>query len=67
MEGDVITTQDLFAFKVDAVTGLRDVRGHLEWTGLRPSFLEKLEHKGIMLPAGLLGPNGSLDMNGAAR
>ena len=67
MEGDVITTQDLFAFKVDAVTGLRDILGHLEWTGLRPSFLEKLEHKGILLPPGLLGPSGSLDANTAAR
>jgi pilus assembly protein CpaF len=54
MEGDVITTQELFVFRVDAITGERRVRGHLEWTGLRPTFLEKFEHKGVVLPEGLM-------------
>jgi pilus assembly protein CpaF len=55
MEGDVITTQELFEFKVDAITGERRMRGHLEWTGLRPTFLSKFEHKGVRLADGLLG------------
>jgi pilus assembly protein CpaF len=55
MEGDVITTQELFEFKVDAITGERRVRGHLEWTGLRPTFLSKFEHKGVRLADGLMG------------
>jgi pilus assembly protein CpaF len=55
MEGDVITTQDLFAFQVDSITGRRNVQGHLAWTGLRPTFLHKLEHKGVALPEGLMG------------
>jgi pilus assembly protein CpaF len=55
MEGDVITTQDLFAFQVDTITGRRNVQGHLAWTGLRPTFLHKLEHKGVTLPEGLMG------------
>jgi pilus assembly protein CpaF len=54
MEGDVITTQELFEYKVDAITGERRVRGHLEWTGLRPTFLSKFEHKGVRLPDGLM-------------
>jgi pilus assembly protein CpaF len=58
MEGDVITTQDLYAFKVDAVTGRRSVRGHLEPTGLRPTFTNKLEHKGVALPASMQGAGG---------
>ncbi|MDP9347030.1 MAG: CpaF family protein [Actinomycetota bacterium] len=47
MEGDVITTQELFSFQVDEVTGERVVRGHLQRTGLRPAFLRKFERKGI--------------------
>src|SRR3954470_1302961 len=49
MEGDVITTQELFEFKVDEITAERRMRGHLEWTGLRPTFLSKFEHKGVRL------------------
>jgi len=67
MEGDVITTQDLFSFKVDSVTGQRDVHGHLEWTGLRPSFVAKLEHKGVELPSGLMGDAGTRGFTVAAR
>ena len=67
MEGDVITTQDLFAFKIDAVTGQRDVRGHLEWTGLRPNFLNKLEHKGVVVPAGMLGATTDRGIRAATR
>jgi pilus assembly protein CpaF len=55
MEGDVITTQELFEYKVDAITSERRVRGHLEWTGLRPTFLSKFEHKGVRLADGLMG------------
>jgi pilus assembly protein CpaF len=55
MEGDVITTQELFEFKVDAITGERRMRGHLQWTGLRPTFVSKFEHKGVKLPDGLMG------------
>jgi pilus assembly protein CpaF len=55
MEGDVITTQELFEFKVDAITSERRMRGHLQWTGLRPTFLSKFEHKGVRLADGLMG------------
>jgi pilus assembly protein CpaF len=54
MEGEVITTQELFEYHVDAITSERSVRGHLRWTGLRPTFLTKLEHKGVALPPGLM-------------
>ncbi|MCW3065295.1 MAG: type secretion system protein, partial [Solirubrobacterales bacterium] len=50
MEGDVITTQDLFTFHVDDITGDRNVIGSLRWTGLRPTFEHKLERKGVRLP-----------------
>jgi pilus assembly protein CpaF len=51
MEGETITLQDLFAFKVEQVTAAGSVVGQLRPTGLRPGFLEKLERHGIMLPS----------------
>jgi pilus assembly protein CpaF len=56
IEGDVITTGDLFAFRVDDVASDGKVSGALRWTGLRPTFVSKLERRGIKLPATLAGP-----------
>jgi pilus assembly protein CpaF len=60
MEGDVITTQDLFAFKVDDVDGDGVVHGRLEGTGVRPTFGPKLERRGVKLPATLMAPTNDL-------
>jgi pilus assembly protein CpaF len=53
MESDVITLQELFAFKIDKVTSERAVIGSLQSTGLRPSFLDKFEKHGVTLPVSL--------------
>jgi pilus assembly protein CpaF len=53
MEVDVITLQELFAYKVQQITGERVVVGNLVSTGLRPTFLNKFEKRGVALPAGL--------------
>jgi pilus assembly protein CpaF len=50
MESDVITLQDLFAFKIDQVTPERVVKGSLRATGLRPTFTHKFEKHGMELP-----------------
>jgi pilus assembly protein CpaF len=52
MEGDVITLQDLFTFRVEGVTPDRHRRvvGSLVPTGLRPSFLDKFERRGVAVP-----------------
>ncbi|MCU1497617.1 MAG: type secretion system protein [Acidimicrobiales bacterium] len=50
MEGDVITTQDVFLF--DFGMGVDEhgrFRGHLKATGVRPKFAEKLSDQGIRL------------------
>ena len=50
MEGDVITTQDVFLF--DFGMGVDEngkFRGHLKSTGVRPKFAEKLQNQGIRL------------------
>jgi pilus assembly protein CpaF len=53
MEGDVITLQDLFIFRVEGVTPDRHRRivGTLAPTGLRPSFMDKFERRGVDVPA----------------
>jgi pilus assembly protein CpaF len=61
MEGEVITTQDLFSFHVEHVGDNRSVEGSLKWTGLRPTFVTKLERKGVKLTGALDGA-GAPDM-----
>jgi pilus assembly protein CpaF len=50
MESDVVTLSELFRFKVEDVQADRTVNGRLVSTGLRPTFLEKFERRGISLP-----------------
>src|SRR6266540_465744 len=50
MESEVITLQDIFAFKFENVLQDHTVVGELEATGLRPTFLYKFEKRGISLP-----------------
>jgi pilus assembly protein CpaF len=54
MEGDVITTTDLFVFEQ---TGLENgkVLGRLRPTGLRPKFMDKIEAAGIHLAPSIFG------------
>ncbi len=54
MEGDVITTTDIFAFEQ---TGIEEgkVMGRLRPTGLRPKFIDKIEAAGIQLPPSIFG------------
>ena len=55
MEGDMITLQSLFEFKVDRIDPDHSVVGRLEPTGLRPTFLGKFERHGIQLGESVFG------------
>jgi pilus assembly protein CpaF len=55
MEGEVITLQKLFEFKIDHFDAERRIVGRLHPTGLRPGFLGKFERHGIELPLSLFG------------
>lgn len=52
IEGDVIKTNEIFAFHRAGVLGGR-VLGRFVATGVRPRFVERLEVAGATLPAGL--------------
>jgi len=56
MEGDVITTTDLFVFNQTGIDNGR-INGTLRPTGLAPSFMEKFESAGIVVPLTLFGLN----------
>jgi pilus assembly protein CpaF len=56
MESEMITLQDLFVFHVESATDSQHMNhtvGSLIGTGLRPSFLDKFERRGIELPSSL--------------
>ena len=66
MEADVVTLQNLFEFKIEGLDENRKVVGQLRPTGLRPSFLPKLERHGLQLPDDLFGtPNTAIYGTGA--
>lgn len=54
MEGDVITTTDLFVFEQTGIENGRVV-GRMRPTGLRPKFMDRIEAAGIQLPPSIFG------------
>ena len=55
MEGEMITLQRLFEFKLERIDADRRIIGRLEPTGLRPGFMTKFDRRGIELPLALFG------------
>src|SRR5436190_19704256 len=53
MEQDVIIMQDIFRFKQLGIDQNGRAYGQFESTGVRPSFVPRLEQKGIKLPSNL--------------
>jgi pilus assembly protein CpaF len=53
MEQDVIIMQDIFKFKQLGIDQNGRAFGQFESTGVRPSFVSRLESKGIKLPSNL--------------
>lgn len=50
MEGDLVTTQDVFVFERTGVTSEGRVTGRFRPTGVRPKFSERLKAAGIEFP-----------------
>jgi pilus assembly protein CpaF len=53
MEGDQVTLQDLFEFRVHGVSSNGTIEGRLEPTGLHPTFKEAFHRRAMDLPADL--------------
>jgi pilus assembly protein CpaF len=56
MEGDIITMQEIFAFRQTGVGGDGAVQGHYCATGVRPKFIDRLRTHGVSLPDTLFDP-----------
>lgn len=52
MEGDTITTQDIFKFEQTGVDADGKIQGFFTPTGLLPGFLDKFRLSGVTLPEG---------------
>jgi pilus assembly protein CpaF len=51
MEGEHVTTQDIFVFEKTGLTDKGQVTGRFRATGVRPKFYERLRAAGIQIPA----------------
>jgi pilus assembly protein CpaF len=51
MEQDTIIMQDIYRYKQNGIDENGKAHGHFECTGVRPSFMDKLECAGVRLPA----------------
>jgi pilus assembly protein CpaF len=57
MEGDMITMQEIFAYRMMGLTDDRKVKGKFATSGIRPKFMSRLEEMGVNLPASLFREN----------
>ena len=53
MEGELVTTQDVFTFDRTGVTEDLKVKGRFRATGVRPKFYERLKNAGFALPTSI--------------
>ncbi len=60
MEGQTITMQEIFRFKMAGRSDSGEVLGHFEATGIRPKFLQDASEHGIDLPSDLFRPSQKL-------
>jgi pilus assembly protein CpaF len=56
MEGDVVTMQEIFAFKQTGVNTNGEVQGYFQASGVRPRFMERLRAFGVVLPDSIFDP-----------
>jgi pilus assembly protein CpaF len=51
MEQDTIVMQDIYKYSQEGIDETGRARGKFEATGIRPTFMERLEQSGVRLPA----------------
>lgn len=56
MEGEVITMQEIFAFRQTGLSADGKVQGHFQATGVRPKFMERLRAFGAGVPDSIFDP-----------
>ena len=61
MEGEVVTMQEIFRFKMQGRDDNNQVIGHFEATGIRPKLLDELSAHGVNLAPDLFRPDRKID------
>jgi len=56
MEGDVITMQEIFAFRQTGLSAEGAVQGYFQASGVRPKFSDRLRAFGVILPDSMFDP-----------
>lgn len=49
MEGDTITLQDIFTYRIEGIDSNGKIKGSFVSTGIRPNFIEKIISNGILV------------------
>ena len=49
MEGDTITLQDIFTYRIEGIDTYGRIKGNFVSTGIRPNFLEKIAASGVFV------------------
>jgi len=62
MEGNVITTQEIFSFRQTAIDPEGRIRGQYRFHGVRPKFMDKFKQVGIELSNDLFDPTKSIEV-----
>lgn len=58
MQGETVTLQEIFRFKEDGFDKNRKIIGQFQAMGLIPSFIEKFEARGVVIPRNLFTTGG---------
>ncbi|MFA7586174.1 MAG: CpaF family protein [Novosphingobium sp.] len=61
MEGETLSMQEIFRFRMTGRADDGTVQGHFEATGIRPRFMAELEARGIYLDSAVFRPDTRLD------
>ncbi len=56
MEGDIITMQEIYAFRQTGISPDGVVEGYFHATGVRPKFMDRLRAFGIVMPDAMFDP-----------
>ncbi|MGZ3181787.1 MAG: CpaF family protein [Telluria sp.] len=57
MEGDIVTMQEIFAFRQTGIGPDGMVEGYFQASGVRPRFMERLQAFGVRLPDNVFDPS----------
>lgn len=66
MQGDTVTLQEIFRFKETGFDKNRRILGQFQAMGMIPTFIEKLEQKGVIIPREIFSNDPKANNPGAA-